>query len=112
MKRGGPIPRTARLRARGRTKGGRGSLPRKVAWLHGFPCDVCGSFPVEVHHDRRLGSRATDRKVTPLCVAHHREGPASVQALGRTRFQEVHGYDLDARCAYWQERWDAQERAA
>jgi len=55
---------------------------------------------------------ATDRSVTPLCVAHHREGPDSVQALGRMRFQGVHGYDLDARCAYWQERWDAQERAA
>jgi hypothetical protein len=111
MKRGGSIPRT-RLKPRSRTKGGRGSLPRKVAWLHGFPCDICYWSPVEVHHDRHLGSRATDRRTVPLCRRCHREGEDSVQALGRTRFQQVHRYDMDVRCAYWQERWDAQERAA
>ena len=117
MKRGGPIPRTARLRARSRTRGGRNSLPGKLAWLREQRCDICGRLYPEVHHDRRLGSRADDRRTVPLCqpfgkAGHHRDGPESVQVLGRTRFQELHRYDLDARCAYWQARWDAQERAA
>lgn len=96
------------LKRRGRTKGGRGSLPAKINWLHGFPCDICGAMPVEVHHDRRLGSRAMDERTIPLCPGHHRIGPWSVQNLGRGRFQDFFNYDIATRCAYWQERWETQ----
>jgi len=105
------LTRKTRLRARHRTKGGRNSLPDKLAWLRTQACDICGARPVEVHHDRFLGSRATDERTIPLCVRHHREGPEAVQTLGRTGFQEFHDYTISARCALWHERWEREQGA-
>jgi len=96
------------IRRKARTKGGRGSLPDKIRWMHDTGrCEVSGEWPVEIHHVRKFGSRATDEKVIPLRTRYHREGPQSIHVLGWRKFEQVHGIDLDAACAKWQAAWEA-----
>ena len=120
MKRTPLPPRTARIKSRRVTKGGRGSDPAKVAWIRQLRCLCFASDPmgckgrVEVHHDRHLGSRATDQRVVPLCGrGHHRlEGSHSVERLGRKRFQEWHGLDLDEQCVLYEHAWQSRKATA
>jgi hypothetical protein len=111
LQRSGWVARSGKPKARHRTKGGRNTLPAKLAWIRTQRCDVCPSWPSEAHHDRPGGARATDKRVAPLCSRHHRTGDDSVQALGRQAFQAHHGIDLDARTRWWQERWEQEEGA-
>ena len=101
-----------RIRARRVTKGGRGSDPAKMAWLRSLRCLCFASDPygcrgrIEVHHDRPGGSRATDACCVPLCgLGHHREGPHSVEVLGREAFQVFHRLDLAAYCRLYEAEW-------
>ena len=107
------IPRRTRPKARHRTKGGRHSLSGKLEWLRGCRCMICGRVPSEAHHDRHFGSRADDRKTVPLCQpfgqpGHHREGPESVQQLGRSGFEARFGISMDAETARYHAQWEAQ----
>ena len=90
---GAPPARKTRLKAKRRTRGGRNSLPSKLAWL--------------------LGSRADDRRTVPLCQpfgkpGHHREGPDSVQALSRAGFEARHGISMDVETVRYHEEWEAR----
>jgi hypothetical protein len=110
-----PLPRrTGRIMTRYRTKGGRHSDPRKLAWIHNLACwahqrdrFACGG-PVQAHHVRIYGSRATDKLVLPLCLHHHApDFPNSIEAMGRTAFEAYHGSTLEAAEQYeriWQLR--------
>ena len=110
---GAPPARKTRLQSRHRTKGGRNSLPGKLTWLRTRPCLICGATPSEVHHDRKMGSRADDRRTVPLCQpygkpGHHREGPDSVQVLGRAGFEARHGISMDVETVRYHEEWEAR----
>ena len=116
MKRTPLPPRTARIKSRRVTRGGRGSDPAKFAWIRQLRCLCFASDPmgckgrVEVHHDRHLGSSATDQKVVPLCGGgHHREGPHSVEQMGRKWFQEWHRLDLAEECARYEAAWQSRK---
>lgn len=98
-----------RVKRRSKTKGGRGSDPKKIAWLHTQGCCICGAMPVEVHHDRRLGSRAMDRKTVPLCPLHHMDGSHSVGRMGRTGFEHDHRIDMDELTATYESIWQAHQ---
>lgn len=66
-----------------------------LAWIHERPCVVCGTWPVEAHHERDLG--AGDAYAVPLCPGCHRTGAQARHALkSRRRFEAVHGVDLGA----------------
>lgn len=74
-------------------------------WIKSLPCLICQKQQTEQtshtegHHagqNHGLRQKPHDRTLLPLCgVEHHREGPESVQKLGK-RFEEVHGIDIDA----------------
>jgi hypothetical protein len=81
-----------------------------LTWLRTLPCLVCGRVPSEAHHDRKLGSRATDLRTVPLCQpfgapGHHRHGPESVQVLGRAGFEERFGITMDKETARYHTLW-------
>src|SRR3990167_53405 len=109
---GKPVTPYAKLK-RTRTKGGRNSDPKKLAWLRTRMCmvgrlGVCYGY-VEAHHDRPMGAPATDKRTVPLCGgAHHREGPQSIEKLGRAEFERVHNINMDERTAFYETEW--QER--
>ena len=66
-----------------------------------LPCLVCGARST-VHHvtaksNRRGRYSRSDKRVAPLCPAHHQiqHGPKySVEALNHQQFFRVHGIDL------------------
>jgi hypothetical protein len=113
-----------------RTRGGRNSNPGKLAWLrtwcsclvasvgagtmrefgHVAPAFVVGcAGPIEVHHHRKRGARASDDRTLPLCRAHHRTGPRSVEKLGRIGFESYVGVDLDSECVHYEALYRATQ---
>ncbi len=83
-----------------RSKPRRGRVVDKayLAFIAEQPCIVCGGWPVTVHHHRTLGSPKDDTRTLPLCDPHHmiQWGPESIEAMGKAKFQESHGVDLEA----------------
>lgn len=113
-----------RIKKSARTKGGRNSNPTKLAWLRTQPCLVAAIVThdphqrfvcwgvTEVHHDRKRGARATDAKTLPLCTAHHRTGPNSVQTLGRQGFEDYLGTPLDGEIAWYEAEFARSRRSS
>lgn len=74
---------------------------RHMARVASLPCLVCGAQST-VHHvtarsDRRGRLTRSNKRVVPLCPAHHQiqHGPHySVEALGHQKFYAIHGVDL------------------
>ncbi|MFH0989915.1 MAG: hypothetical protein V1799_07860 [bacterium] len=68
-----------------------------LIFVSGKPCIVDG-MPGQAHHygnqsdGRGTGHKATDQKLVPLCVDHHRE----VERLGRKKFEKKHAVDFDS----------------
>ena len=101
-----PRPKKApkRIKARRVTKGGKGSDPDKLAWIRTQPC-VVGLFclpPVEAHHVRVHGSRATDRLVAPACYRHHHE-------MTPTQVAKVYGVDWLFEAEEYETIWQARK---
>ena len=52
---------------------------KHMAFVATFPCCVCGTKPVQVHHltcgpePKARGLKAGDNWTVPLCVAHHHD---------------------------------------
>lgn len=70
---------------------------RHLAHVASMPCLVCGTWPVEVHHVHSDGMKRigkSDRRVTPLCAGHHRDGKYSVHGLSHAGFTAAYGFDL------------------
>jgi hypothetical protein len=98
------IKRTALLR-RTRVKRRRTGKPRRgrivdrdyLAWLHAQPGCVYGGKTHSVHHLRFCGSPKNDRHALPMERGYHQiqEGGASIEALGKSKFEEFHGLDLE-----------------
>jgi hypothetical protein len=93
------------VKRRYRTRGGRNSLPDKLAWLRVQGCMICGR-PTEVHHDRLRGARANDLRTVPLCNDHHQNGAESVQKLGRSGFEEHHHLNMTECCVDYHQMWE------
>lgn len=111
MKRGGPLKRRTRLKAKRSTKrrSGRVRDTEYMAWIRSLPCILAGnhcSGRVHAHHagKRAFGRKASDNTCIPLCAGHHGE------------LHERRGYFLtggasfvrqwqDARIADYQRAW-------
>ena len=115
MKRGGPIPRRARLKPRSRTKRpppGRDNAYR--AWIRDHPCllyrpgqtSTCETRPprrsIEAAHVQTWGSSRRDHgNLVPLCPKHHDEQE------GRTReFEAWYTVDLAAEAVRLGQEWE------
>ena len=84
-----------------RTK--RKAKPKALKDYHGsialMPCEVCGMWPVEVHHVRWDGYQSITRNhklVIALCHLHHRTGPLAVHVLGNQPFEFLHSVSQHA----------------
>ncbi len=82
-----------------RSKPRRGRIVDKtyLAWIAAQPCLICGE-PATVHHIRSFGSAKDDTRTLPLAPRYHmiQWGPESIESLGKIKFQERHGVDLEA----------------
>lgn len=66
-----------------------------TAWMHKFPCCVCGHTPAEQHHHPpRSHAGWNDRKSLMLCAEHHR-GFSGIHLLHQARFETMHGLSID-----------------
>jgi hypothetical protein len=73
------------------------------------PCLVSGSRNVTLHHVRFCGSPKDDRRVVPLAPEYHliQHGPyTSIEALGKAKFQERYGVDLEAAIRRYNSEYD------
>ncbi len=68
-----------------------------------FRCIVpgCDRLPIEAMHvvipgNGRMGSKTGDDRVLPGCSYHHTQANDSYHALGRDKFAQHHGLDLEA----------------
>lgn len=112
------VRRQGPLRARKITteKPHRGDDRAKVAWQHERPCFVAGkrqdspcSGRKTVHHDRRLGGKATDRKTVTACNGHHQHGPHAIETLGRSGFEAFFGILMEDETAHAEMLWQAHK---
>jgi len=105
IKRGAP-PRRKRSRAR------RGRVRDKayLGWMAAQFCLVSGRRGVTVHHVRRHGEPKNDRRTVPLMAEFHMYefGRYSVERLGKERFEEYHGVDLEAAIVKYNARYGAE----
>jgi hypothetical protein len=63
------LPRVSKKRAAYLASDARKDGLAHMAKVARLPCMVCGSHPVEVHHE---GQPRSDMHVLPLCPRHHR----------------------------------------
>lgn len=91
-------------------------VPGFLAWLRGFPCDICVGLAKDpsdlkrrllecgkthAAHLPRTRNHGDPNNVVPLGARHHDEQ----HKKGAKTFQAEYGYDAEARAAYWWERW-------
>jgi len=104
VKRSAPIKRTALKRSTKPIPKKRKSVRRGrvvdrdfLAWLHTQPGVVFGGRTHSVHHVREFGSPKHDRRTLPLEFGYHQihEGPDSIESMGKQKWQEKHGVDIE-----------------
>ena len=113
------LKRSAVRRKRpGRPRRGRIIDKAFIAWMHLEPCAVAGFAsgcrgPITFHHVRRFGEQKDDRRGLALCEAHHLHdaGPDSIERLGKKRFEQVFGINIEYQIVVSNERYE-KERAA
>jgi hypothetical protein len=89
-----------------------------LAWIHTQYCAVWEHTPLDIagcnririvtaHHVRRLGEPKNDRRVLPLCVRHHLHdgGAFSIERLGKKKFEERYGIDLEKLIEFYNEQY-------
>lgn len=118
-------------KAKYKTAGGRHSDTAKLDWLRTRPCMVSENRHeqmeviervrdivirrtqtpcvgrVEAHHDRHHGSRATDKRTTPICEGHHTRNADSLHKLGRRGFETFHRLSMDAETSRYEAEWQS-----
>lgn len=67
-----------------------------LAFIAAQPCLISGE-PATIHHVRSMGSPKDDTRTIPLAPRYHmiQWGPESIEALGKKRFQERHGVNIE-----------------
>lgn len=80
-----------------------------LAWM-GQQYPLVGSGPVTLHHVNLYGSPKNDRRVVPLPAEFHlyEFGMECIERLGKAKFQERFGIDLEAAILDYNERYDAE----
>lgn len=98
----------------GKPRKGRVTDKSYLAWIHTQPCLVSGRLGVTAHHVRFCGSPKNDRRTVPLMAEYHLigYGPTSVEALGKGKFQKLHGVDLEAAIVRYNQLYEAQRSVA
>ncbi len=72
--------------------------PKYLKFVRGLPCAVSGrSYGVESAHTgpRGLKQKADDLQAIPLAREFHTDGKYSYHVLGRVRFEEYHGVNVE-----------------
>lgn len=95
-----PLKRSTVPIRKKRAKVRRGRIVDKkyLAFVSRQPCIVSGRMPATVHHVRRFGESKNDRRTVPLMAEYHlyQNGPGtSVEGLGKEKFEEMWGVDLE-----------------
>lgn len=100
---------------RRRSKPRRGRVVDKdyLAFMGEQPCMISGK-PATVHHVRCCGSPKDDTRTLPLAPEYHlyQAGPMSIEALGKAKFEAVHGVNIEAAIAHYQALYAARQRKA
>ena len=83
---------------------GRPRLPRLASPAAGC---VNGGITATVHHVRFCGSPKDDRRTLPMEAGYHQEqeGPESIEKLGKTKWQALHGVDIEAQISKYQRNY-------
>ncbi len=94
------------IKRRSRPRRGRIADKAYLAFIAAQPCLICGD-PSTVHHVRTLGGPKDDTRTLPLCPAHHmiQWGPESIEALGKKKFEERHGINIEESVAHYREMY-------
>lgn len=73
---------------------------------------ICGE-PATVHHVRTLGSPKDDTRTLPLAPRYHmiQWGTESIEALGKKKFQERHGVNIEAEISRLQQLYQDSRSA-
>ncbi|MCK9494178.1 MAG: hypothetical protein M0R75_01600 [Dehalococcoidia bacterium] len=117
LRRGAPLRRKQRLRARNDARREVRFLrayesPARVLWTRGCGCVVtgCRSTRIEVTHVRSRGAGGTADDTVAMCRDHHRE----LHRVGTLVFEARHRLDLADLAAQHALRWrqGSQPRAA
>lgn len=103
------------IKRRSRPRRGRVVDTDYLAFIHTQPCAVIygeHSGCMTAHHVRRFGEPKNDRRVIPLCEAHHMHdfGKYSIERLGKRKFEAHFGVSLELLILGYQKRY--KERAA
>ena len=98
-----PIPRSPVRKRRSKPRRGRIKDERYLAWMAQQPCMISGK-PATVHHVRFFGSCKDDRRTLPLAPEYHQiqAGPLSIEVLGKSRFEAMHGVSIEAKILEYQ----------
>ncbi len=115
IKRGGPIARGKRPKARNPARQRRefarayGS-PERVAWVKGLSCTVCGITPCDNAHTANggAGRKADYRTIVPLCSGRFdAEGcHAELHRIGVRTFEETYRINLASAAVNVALTWD------
>lgn len=88
-----------------------------LVFLHDLPCLLSGRGDTQCagyltcHHVRFCGSMRDDFRTVPLCCAHHIEGCGndSIERLGRRKWEEKFGIDLEAAIVNYNAAYELQK---
>lgn len=81
-----------------------------TAWMHQFPCSVCGRYGAEQHHQPyRSAADWHDRRSLMLCPEHHRGG-TGIHLLGKQQFENLHGIDIESRIESLNKRYEGEKK--
>jgi len=67
-----------------------------LAFVHNFPCFVCGAKDIQAAHTEHkgMGIKGSDYSVVNLCVECHL-GNHGLDTIGREQFEKEHNVDLN-----------------
>jgi hypothetical protein len=84
-----------------------------LAWLHTLPCLISGRRPVVAHHVRRYGEPRDHYRAVPLAPEYHAwDYPTGIHRLGRRKWQEKFGVNLEIVIRNLNEVWQRQNQSA
>ncbi|MGD0497513.1 MAG: hypothetical protein ABSC23_03655 [Bryobacteraceae bacterium] len=95
---------------RSKPRRGRGVDKAYLAWIAKQPCMISGRRAT-VHHVRRFGEPKDDRRTLPLAPEFHQiqAGPeSSIEALGKAKFEDRYGVDIEASIKRYNARYDRE----
>jgi hypothetical protein len=78
-----------------------------LAWMHTQRGVVLGGKTHSVHHVRLCGSPKDDRRTLSMEYGYHQlyEGPNSIEALGKAKWQLLHMVNIEASIGWYQAKY-------